>query len=130
MRLVNENIMGVSVENREMFASQVPYGYKRVYSPEGKQHIEIDPVAGPVIRWILVDLYVGERLGLWGIADRLNGTQDLQRRGGKTWMELSLNHIVDRVERYAGYVYVNRVSPAGPRACEGEGEPCCHLDRR
>lgn len=109
-RLVNENEMGMIARvRRGNFANHLPYGYKKAYSPSGAPSVEIDPAAAAVIRYALLDLYLGQKWGTPRIARYLT-EQGYPAPIGKEWSGTSLLKMICRVDRYAGYVEVNRES--------------------
>lgn len=112
-RLVHENQMGMQarVRQRKLFPSNVPWGYKYVYSEDGQQSIQVDTNAAPAIRALLVDLFVGKRLAYRQIAEILNRSNLPSPNG--PWSERTVRHIVANADRFAGYLTLNVRSKTG-----------------
>lgn len=120
-RISNEQEMGMAARvKRGNFANIVPWGYKLVYASSGEKRIEIDPSAAEILRYILLELYVGQRLGAPTIVKILNAAGHVAP-SGKPWTGSSLWEITANADRYAGYVHINRRSPKGRQPVEARG---------
>lgn len=113
-RLVNEHRlhMIVRVQKRKQFPSNLPWGYKYHYRPDGDKHIVRNEVAAATIRMLLIELFLNARMTPAGIADTLN-ERGVSPSRGATWTVDSVRNIIDLSERYAGYISINRRSATG-----------------
>lgn len=127
VKLRERHIFGMRsrAEDKGRMPGKIPYGYK----PEvrGTEVYAVpDPETQPIVRWLLLDLYAGERLSLHACADRLNvagcvspGTRRRQvypeekTQGARSWTRTTVRNIVDRAEVYGGYISYNRRSRRG-----------------
>lgn len=89
------------------FASNIPYGWKRVYDVHGNARIEVDETAAELIR-LIYDLYLSG-LGRVKVADRLNELGH-RTKTGKLWTMSNLDLILRQVLTHAGYVQLNRIT--------------------
>ena len=112
-RLVHENEMGMTarVKGRLLFPSNVPWGYRYVFSEEGEQSIQVNSNAAHAARALLVDLFMEKRLSYKQISELLNGSGLPAPTG--TWSERSVRHIVANAERFAGFITLNKRSKHG-----------------
>ena len=122
-RLVHEHERGMAerVRVRKQFPGILPWGYRYRYDRDGTRNIEIDPVPAATIRYILVDLFVGENLTRQEIAERLNDEGHATSRG-KSWQYDTLTGIFRTPERYAGYITLNEKSKVGRKLLRVRGD--------
>lgn len=94
------------------FPGNIPWGWLAVYDQHGKRTIEIDEQAAPIIRHALLDLYLAQNMPIRTIARELNrlGHRPPLR---ETWDRHSVQNLINLIERYGGYVELNRISPSG-----------------
>lgn len=102
--------MATRVQQKKLFASNVPYGYRYVYDEDGNVEIVIDEQAAVVIHKIFT-LYMQGR-GAPYICQHLNELGSLSPRG-KKWNTGGVASILNNVYVYAGKLEFNRRSRTG-----------------
>lgn len=100
---------------RGNFLGHLPWGWKRQLDDKGKPQIVIDEQAASVIRFIFIDLYLGQGFGCRQIVRELNRRGTLTKTG-KTWNERSLETLLRMTWRYAGWGEINKYSKENPYA--------------
>jgi len=112
-KLTERHRMGMLARaKRGEWPSHLPWGYKYVYSVDGQRSAVVDESAAPVIQRIF-DLYLSGQ-GATAIASQLNreyAPSPNSTAGG--WVSITVQAIIRRPWRYAGYVEFNRISPTG-----------------
>lgn len=108
-RLITESVMGrrARVEKRGLFANKAPWGYYFRYDERGKQFTCVDGEIEKAIRWILLDLFVEQKLSYRQIATALN-EQQIKPPKGNAWTLSSAHKFIKRSQVYAGYLVINR----------------------
>lgn len=118
VRLKNRRDRGMKEKvRRGEFPGISPFGY--TVDKDGK--IQIDPTAAATVRRILIDLYLREGMGTQAIAVRLNEENRLSARGLR-WTHGGVAMVLQRVERYAGWIEFNKDSQAGKEYVRVRGE--------
>lgn len=91
------------------FPNQLPYGYKRVFAPDGTERVEIDDGEAAQLRTALLELYVGDGLTQQQVADEMT-RRGFVYRTGKPWAQAHMMTILRAVWQAAGKVVLNRTS--------------------
>lgn len=113
-RLVHDNKMGMEARVRalRLFPSNLPWGYRYIFSETGEQSIAVEPGAAYVLRAILIEKFIDARLSYGQIAAALNAAGEPAPSGGQ-WSKRSVLNIIANAERYAGYLTLNKRSKTG-----------------
>lgn len=102
--------MATRVQQKKLFASNVPYGYRYEYDRDGNASIVIDEPAAVIVRKIF-SLYIQGR-GTPYIGQYLDAIGTLSPRG-KKWNRGGVASILNNVYVYAGKLEFNRRSRTG-----------------
>lgn len=101
------------VVDMRLFPTRRPWGYSYRYAPTGEiEKIIADPEIKELVRRILVDLFLYRGIGTVTIANMLND-EGIQSPTGKQWSHESVRAIIDRADRYAGWIEWNENSAGG-----------------
>lgn len=116
IELTRRNAMGMLARvKRGEFPHQPPWGWVvRWTSDNGdapRMAVEIDPQAAAAIR-LIVDEYLHHGTGNEAIAEKLTTTGYPAPKGG-AWWKSTVQFIVQRAWRYAGYTEINKRSKVG-----------------
>lgn len=122
-QLVANHKMGMfnRVVERKKFANMVPWGYRIRFDEQGNQHIEIDPAAAEIIRFILVDCLLRKRMGRMQIVQACN-ERGYRTKTGLEWNDGSMANVIKFAWRYAGMLRVNNYSKTNRIQKEVMGE--------
>lgn len=112
IKLIDANQTGMirRIENGH-FPGDPPYGWKKLYDEHGKVKVEIDEATSAAVEFIF-DRYVNYGEGLERISDRLNELGYPAPRADR-WAYTSVQNIIERAWRYAGYNDINLHSKRG-----------------
>lgn len=123
MQLVANHKMGMfnRVVERKKFPNMLPWGYRYRFGEDGARQVEIDPAAAEVVRFLLIDCLLHQRLGRMAIAEALN-TRGYKTAKGLEWNEGSVENIVKNAWHYSGLLRVNGHSKTGRVFREVQGE--------
>lgn len=103
------------------FASGLPWGYSYTHdSATGDKAVVLDPTIKGHLRHMYLELYVGRSFSTHQIAVELNET-GVTTPTGKLWTGQQVNHLLKRLDAYAGYVWVNRNSKTGRNYTKARG---------
>lgn len=95
-----------SVLNNKNFLN-IGYGYRYEYEGDGTRRTMVDAAAARAIRYILIDLYLGQGLGRPAIAAQLNA-EGIPTPRGHQWQAGQVEQILVRRWILAGYMEYGR----------------------
>lgn len=105
-----ESGMKGRVTDLKLFPTRRPWGYAYLYKPTGEiDRIVMDESVKVTVRRILIDLFLYQGLGTITIANMLND-EGILSPTGKKWSHESVRAIIDRADRYAGWIEWNENS--------------------
>jgi DNA invertase Pin-like site-specific DNA recombinase len=96
-----------SVLNNKNFLV-IGYGYRYEYDADGNRSTVVDEAAATVLRYILIDLYLGREMGRPAIAKQLNAERIPTPRGDYLWNSGTVEQHVTRRWILAGYMEYGR----------------------
>lgn len=97
------------------FPGGVPWGWQvryEVVDGAPVKRVEVDPIALAILRMI-VDEYLNRGTGNEAIAEKLQTMGYAPPGGAVTWWKSTVQWIIKRAWRFAGYVEVNRTTKTG-----------------
>lgn len=108
------------VKRGDRFPSNVPYGYAYEYMPDGDKRIVVDDSAAACVRWLLVDLYLGQEYSIPALLEAVQASDYPPPRD--RWQIGSIKSILDNVDRYAGWLELNKKSRTGRKYLRVRGD--------
>lgn len=120
-KLVERKRVGMvgKIKRGEM-PTKAPYGYRRVFDPDGAKRIVIDETQAAAVRAIFRHFVEG--MPYQTIANRLNDMGSLPPRRAGGWDNIAVYNITLNVWVYAGYAEFNRRSVHGDPYVRARGQ--------